>query len=147
MQHGWHDGRLMEVRSKKTRTDALVPMHPLWLAEIKKVPRRSVTLLYDRSGKPFTGTDRVQERLRRLMHKLGHVDDEGQLLYTFHGLGKNACCYLTELGLDEITISALVGKTPETVRHYAKRARTYMLARRAAGRVLAGKIEGLVGKN
>lgn len=146
MQHGWHDGRLMHVRSKKTDTPAVIPMHPLWLGEIGKVERKAVTLLYDRFGKPFSGPDRIQERIRRLMHKLGHVDDDGQLLYTFHGLSKNAICYLTELGLDENTIEAIVGKTPETIRHYAKEARRWMLAERAADTVIAGRIERLVGK-
>jgi integrase len=37
MQHGWHNGKIMEVRSKKTETKAAVPMHPIWLAEIAKV--------------------------------------------------------------------------------------------------------------
>lgn len=147
MQHGWHDGRLMHLRSKKTDTPALIPMHPLWLGEIGKVERKAVTLLYDRFGKPFSGPDRIQERIRRLMHKLGHVDNDGQLLYTFHGLSKNAICYLTELGLDENTIEAIVGKTPETIRHYAKEARRWMLAERAADTVIAGRIERLVGKN
>jgi predicted transcriptional regulator len=71
----------------------------------------------------------------------------GQALYTFHGLSKNAICYLTELGLDEATIAAIVGKTPETVRHYAKEARRWMLAERAASTVIAGRIDGLVGKS
>lgn len=140
MQHGWHDGSMMHVRSKKTRTDAFIPMHALWLAEIAKVPRKSVTLLYDRSGKPFTGTDRIQEQLRRLMHSLGCVDDQGQLLYTFHGLGKNACCYLAETGISTDEIAAIVGKTPQTVLHYSKRARTLMVARNAAERAVSGEI-------
>ena len=49
------------------------------------------------------------------------VDDKDQLLYTFQGLGKNACCYLTELGLSDAEVSAIAGETPETFRHYAKR--------------------------
>ena len=146
MQHGWHDRRIMRVTSKKTRTEAIVPMHPLWVAEIDHVEKKAVTLLYDRFGKPFTGPDRIQERLRRLMHRLGHVDADGQLLFTFHGLGKNACCYLTELGLDEATIASIVGKTPETVRHYAKQARRWMLAEAAAARVTGGQIASLVGR-
>jgi hypothetical protein len=143
MQHGWHNGKTMEIRSKKTETDAAVPMHPIWLAEIAKVPRKSVTLLYDRFGKPFSGTDRIQERLRRLMHTMGYLDDQKQLLYTFHGLGKNSCCYLTELGLSDTEISAVVVKTPETVRHYAKRARVLMIAQGASERVFVGRISGL----
>lgn len=146
MQHGWHDGRLMTLRSKKTDTPAVIPVHPLWLEEIGKVEKKAVTILYDRFGKPFTGPDRIQERIRRLMHELGHVDDDGQVLYTFHGLSKNAICYLTELGLDESTIEAIVGKTPETIRHYAKEARRWMLAERAAKRVIKGNFGNLVGR-
>jgi hypothetical protein len=147
MQHGWHDGRLMRLRSRKTDTGAVIPMHPLWLAEIAAVERKAVTLLYDRSGKPFRAPDRIQAQLRRLMRELGYVDADGQVLYTFHGLSKNAICYLTELGLDEGTIGAIVGKTAETVRHYAKEARRWMLAERAAATVIAGRIDGLVGKS
>ena len=145
MQHGWHDGHIMQLRHKKTDAHAAVPMHPLWLAEIKRLPRKSVTILYDRAGKPFADTDRLQASIRRLMHELGYVDDEGQLLYTFHGLGKNACCYLTELGLSDTEGSAITGKTPETFRYYAKQARVLMVARGAADRVIGGQIRGLVG--
>lgn len=145
MQHGWHDGHFMELRSKKTDTPAVIPMHPFWLAAIEAMPRSAVTLLYDRSGKPFTGPDRIQERIRRLMTDLGEVDEEGRARFTFHGLGKNAICYLTELGLSEDTISAITGKTPETVRYYAKNARRWMLARQAAPKVLRGRFGGLVG--
>lgn len=140
MQFGWIKDGIMHVRSKKTRTDAYIPMHALWLAEIKKVERKAVTLLYDRSGKPFSDTDRVQERLRRLMHGLGYVDDDGQLLYTFHGLGKNACCYLIEIGLTQDEVAAIVGKTPQTVAHYSKRARSLMIAKGAADRATSGEI-------
>jgi len=147
MQHGWHDRRMMNVRSKKTATGAFIPMHPLWLAEIDAVPKSAVTILYDRSGKPFADTDRLQAQVRRLMRDLGEVNERGLPLYTFHGLSKNAICYLTELGLDEGTIAAIVGKTPETVRHYAKEARRWMLAQRAAEAVIAGKIDGLVGRS
>lgn len=139
MQHGWHDGRIMEVSaSQKTQTYTPIPMAPEWIAEIKKLPRKAVTILYDRSGKPFADTDRLQASLRRLMRDLGFVGDDGVPLYTFHGLGKNACCYLAEQGLSDTEISAVTGKTPETVRHYAKRARAYMIALGAADRVTAG---------
>lgn len=138
MQHGWYDGRMMEMRSQKTDTYTVFPMAPEWLAEIKKNPRRAVTILYDRSGKPFADTDRLQATLRRLMRELGYVDDDNQALYSFHGLGKNACCYLTELGLSDTEISALTGKTPETVRKYAKRARLYMTALGAADKLASG---------
>lgn len=141
------DGQMIPLRSQKTKTVAAILMHPIWQEEIAKTEAKAVTILYDRFGRPFTGPDRIQERICRLMKKLGYVDGKGKPLYSFHGLSKNAICYLTELGLDEETIGAIVGKTPETVRHYAKEARLWMLAERAADTVIAGKIERLVGRN
>jgi hypothetical protein len=147
MQHGWHDRRMMRVpASVKTKTPANIPMHPMWLEALDRVERRAVTILYDRFGRPFSGTDRIQERLRRLMHSLGHVDEHDQLLYTFHGLSKNACCYLIETGLNEREVGDIVGKTAETVRHYAKQSNALMVAEGASARVISGRIAGLVGK-
>ncbi|CAM3239846.1 hypothetical protein [Sphingomonas zeae] len=141
MAHSWHDGRIMQIHGQqKTDVAVAIPMHPLWTAAIASMPKKATTLLYDRSGKPFSGPDRIQERLRRLMHKLGYVDDDRQLLYTFHGLRKNACCYLLELGLSDTEVGAILGMTPETVRHYGKRARVLVIAEGALERVTSGKI-------
>lgn len=148
MQHGWvrkeGGAAMMDVTSLKTKTLAYIPMHPVWAAAIRQMPRKAVTILYDRAGKPFSDTDRIQDRLRRLMHDLGYVDAQGQLLYTFHGLGKNACCYLAEMGLSDSEGAIIVGKTPETFRHYAKNARGLMIAKGAAERVTTGPILGFV---
>lgn len=140
MQHGWIKNGVLELSSQKTDTYTPIPVDSAWTAEIRKLPRKSVTILYDRAGKPFADTDRLQAQLRRLMRELGFVDDDGVPLYSFHGLGKNACCYLTELGLSDTEISAITGKTPETVRHYAKRARLYTVALGAAEKIAAAKI-------
>lgn len=138
MQHGWHDGRMMELRHKKTDVYAVVPMHGLWLDELAKHPRRAVTLLYDRSGKPFSDPEPIQARIRRLMKQLGHVGPDGQALYTFHGLRKNACCYLLELGLSDTEAGAILGMDPKTVRLYGRQAQVYMIAAGAASRVIRG---------
>lgn len=128
IQHGWLKTGIMELSQVKTDVDVAVPVHPWWREEIAKVERRAVTLLYDRAGKPFKSEDRIQQRMRVLMRELGHVDDNDQLLYTFHGLRKNACCYLLETGMSDTDVGAILGMTPETVRHYGKRARAYMIA-------------------
>lgn len=128
IRHNWLNGGIMELSQVKTDVDVAVPVHPWWREEIGKIEKKAVTLLYDRSGKPFASEDRIQERIRRLMHDIGHVDDENQLLYTFHGLRKNACCYLLETGLSDTDVGAILGMTPETVRHYGKRVRAYMIA-------------------
>jgi integrase len=128
IRHNWLTGGIMELSQVKTDVEVAVPIHPWWKEEMAKVEKKAVTLLYDRFGRPFASEDRIQERIRRLMHDLGHVDDDDQLLYTFHGLRKNACCYLLETGLSDTDVGAILGMTPETVRHYGKRARAYMIA-------------------
>jgi DNA-binding CsgD family transcriptional regulator len=144
IEHKWLDSGFMELSQLKTDVDVAVPVHPWWREEIAKVPRRVVkTILYDRFGRPFSGTDRIQERMRRLMHNLGYVDADEQLLYTFHGLRKNSCCYLLELGLSDTQVGAILGMTPETVRHYGKRARALVIAKTAAKAMLSEKRIGL----
>jgi integrase len=139
MQHGWHDGAMMQFTTEKRKVDVAVPMHPLWLAEIAKVPRKAVTILYDRSGKPFASRRTLGERIRDLMKAIGH---EG---YSFHGLRKNAACYLAELGLSDTEIGAICGMTPETVRHYTKRKRAFMIARGVAEKVKGGRVLSIAG--
>lgn len=134
MQHGWPKGGIMEMTQEKTGKDVAFPVHPWWIEEMAKLPRRAVTMLYDRSGRPFTSTEAIQSRIRRLMN------DIGQTGYTFHGLRKNACCYLLELGLSDGQVGALLGMSPEMVRHYGKRARALMIARGVARKVTRGKI-------
>lgn len=137
MQHGWHDGSLMQFVASKNKVDVAVPMHPLWLEELGKMPRRSVTLLYDRSGKPFASTKALQERIRSLLQGIGVTG------FSFHGLRKNAACYLAELGLSDGEIGAICGMTPQTVLHYTKRKRALMIARGAADRVKRGDVLSL----
>lgn len=148
MQHGWHDGRIMEFVTSKTGTHVAVPMHPLWTAELASVPRKAVTLLYDATGKPYGSTGTVQARVRRLMEAIGsptYISNGRERGYSFHGLRKNAACYLKELGLSDLEIGSICGMTAETVRHYTKRARALMVARGAAERIVKGDVVALKG--
>lgn len=135
MQHNWHDGRIMEFTASKNKADVAVPMHPLWLAEIAKVEKRSTTILYDRMGRPFKNAKAIEERMRDLMATIGETRQ-----FVFHGLRKNAACYLAEMGLNDSEIGAIVGMTPATVRHYTKRSRAYMVACGVAERVTRGDV-------
>lgn len=160
MQYGWISGGIMEFTQQKRRRDGslkdvAVPMHTFWTDELQKLPRKSVTLLYERTGRPFKTTGAVQERLRALMAKdpvqeviadlvAREVIAEGTT-FSFHGLRKNACCYLLELGLSDTEVGSILGMSPEMVRHYGKRARALMIARGAADRVTGGKIMSFAG--
>ena len=135
IQHNWLKTGIMELSQVKTGVQVAVPVHPWWREEIAKIERRSTTVLYDRSGKPFSDGEALQERMRDLMKRLGFVDETGKALYTCHGLRKNACCYLLETGMSDTDVGAILGMTPETVRHYGKRARAYMIAVKAAEKV------------
>ena len=141
-----------QVKKRKggVTKDVAVPMHSFWLEELAKLPRRSVTLLYERSGAPFKTTAAIQERLRKLMSEPAVQEVIADLVaremigedasFSFHGLRKNACCYLVECGINDSEIGEILGMSPEMVRHYSKRARALMVARGAADRMTGGKI-------
>ncbi len=158
MQYGWVRDGIMQFTQQKVRRggitkDVAIPMHPFWVEELAKLPRRSVTLLYERTGAPFKTTAAVQERLRALMDKPAVVVVLADLTaretivegatFTFHGLRKNACCYQLECGLNDSEVGEILGMSPEMVRHYGKRARALMIARGASDRVLTGNINPL----
>jgi integrase len=149
MEHDWHDGKIMQfvtskaVGKKGKGVHVAIPMHPFWLGEIARVPRIGHTLIYDRRGKPFSSPKAIQERMRRLMRSIGSpkYDSNGKSrLYSFHGLRKNAACYLAELGLNDSEIGAVCGMTPETVRHYTKRARSFMIALGVSEKITRGDV-------
>jgi integrase len=152
MQYGWVKDGIMEFTQQKIRRggitkDVAVPMHSFWLEELAKLPRRSVTLLYERTGAPFKTTAAIQERLRALMAQPAVREVHADLVaremiaedatFTFHGLRKNACCYLLERGLNDNEVGEILGMSPEMVRHYGKRARALMVAKGAEGRLRA----------
>jgi len=161
MQYGWigADGIMAFAQQKRRRggviKEVAVPMHPFWVEELGKLPRKSVTLLYERTGTPFKTTAAIQERLRALMAKeevqsvitdlVARETIAPETKFTFHGLRKNACCYLIECGLNEQQIGEMLGMSPDMVRHYGKRARALMVARSAAKQMTGGKIVPIAG--
>lgn len=134
LQHSWIRDGICELEQEKTGVLAAFPIHPMLSAAIDEQPRRSLTILYDRSGQPYATEEPLQAQLRRLMSDLGATG------YSFHGLRKNACCYLLELGLSDATVGGLLGMSASTVRHYGKRTRALMLARAAAPAVTTATI-------
>jgi len=68
------------------------------------------------------------------------------LVLTFHGLRKNACCYLIKLGLNDSEVGQMLGMLPEMVRYEGKRSRALMVARSTADRVTGAKSCPCLGK-
>ncbi len=55
------------LRQGKTGKHAAIPMHPQWVAEIDTIPRRAVTILYDRFGKPFSDVENIRKRINTVL--------------------------------------------------------------------------------
>lgn len=84
--------------------------------------------------------EEVQQVLADLAAR--EVINEGQT-FVFHGLRKNACCNLLELGLSDTQVGSMLGMSPKMVRHYGKRARALMTAKSAADFVKGGRVVSL----
>jgi Phage integrase family. len=157
MQYGWIQDDIMSFEQQKTGVPVSIPLHPLWKEELARLPRRSVTLVYDRQGKPFGTTGAVQSRIRALMAHEAVQEVIADMVaretvkpdtdFVLHGLRKNACCYLLELGLSDNQIGSMLGMSPKMVRHYGKRARALMIAKTAAESVRSGTLIQLGGLN
>lgn len=139
VQHKWLEGGVLEYTASKNKKEVAIPVHPLLTAEIAKLSRKAVTVLYDRSGRPFSSRKTLSERIRDLMVAIGEPN------YSFHGLRKNAACYLAEMGMTDTDIGSMLAMTSDTVRHYTKQKRAYMVARRAASAVRRGDVLQLKG--
>lgn len=157
MRHNWHDGRIMELQQGKTAKSTAFPMHPLWPAEIAKVERKAVTILYDRSGRPFQSLATLRERIGDLLDKpevqaaLEEAIADGDLppgsRLVPHGLRKNAACYLFEAGATEEEIGVLCGMSPDTVRHYTNRINVRRIAERIGSSASGAKLQVIPGLN
>ncbi len=149
MEYEWIEDGIFSFQQQKTGVDVSVPLHQGLLDELKKLPKRAPTLIYERTGRPFGTTGAIQSRIRDLMampsvravlndlrarRVIGSKDR-----FVFHGLRKNACCYLLELGLSDTQVGSMLGMSPQMVRHYGKRARALMIARGAAESMASGK--------
>ncbi len=154
IQHSWIAHNICTVeRQSKTKVSASVPVHPMWAEAIASIPRRADTLLYDRAGQPFTSPEPIQAAMRRIMSTAevreairvaaGRGECSETDRFVFHGLRKNACCYLTELGLNDSQVGGMLGMSAEMVRYYSRRRRSLMLARSGFDTVLSGNVAGL----
>lgn len=125
---------LLTIEQAKTGKTVHVPVHPEWRAAIDALPRKAITILYDRSGAPFKETERLQRTIRALMVNIGA---EG---HSFHGLRKNAANWLAELELTPHQIAAVTGMSLGMAEHYTKGIQARNLARGVAERMAGAKV-------
>lgn len=120
MQWGHIKDNRIAVTQQKTGKEVWIPLHQDLIARLATVERKSVFLLYNRYGQPFT-PDALRERLRLLMSKIGED-------YNYHGLRKNAVNALLEAGATTFEVMSITGHTPQMLEHYAKRVQVRDLA-------------------
>lgn len=143
LQHNWICDGFLQFTTSKNNADVAIPVEPLWLAEIDRLPKTCKTILYDRSNSPFSNAKALRGRIHALMEDLGrpsYISNGSEKVFSFHGLRKNAACYFAERGLNDSEIGTLCGMTPETVRHYTKRARSLIIAKSVADKITRGDV-------
>jgi len=157
MRHNWISGGIMQFTQEKKKKRVAIPMHPLWQAEIAKHPKKAVTILYDRSGKPFGDDATLRERINDMMaqppvqravaESISAGDCPPDAKFTFHGLRKNGACLLKEWGMTDEDIDGIAGMGVDMVRHYTRHVRVRRNAERLAETVAGGKLLSLKGGN
>ena len=150
MRRNWISGGIMQLTQEKTKKQVAIPMHPLWTAEIAKIEARAVTILHDRSGKPFSEDATLRERINDLMagpavqaaiaESIAAGECPADARFTFHGLRKNGACLLKEWGMTDEEIDAIAGMGVDMVRHYTRHVRVRRIAERLAGTIAGGTL-------
>ncbi len=111
------DGDVIEVKQSKTGKTVWIPIHRELRAELSRVPRKSVFILWNHQ--------QGQMRPNVIRRRLGSGD------FTPHGLRKNAVNALLEAGCSTAEVSAITGQSLPMVAHYARGVNTKRLAKSA----------------
>lgn len=117
---------LIYLRQQKTRTELVIPVHPVLDAALKAYPAKGLHLIGDSAGRPIT-RDALTKWLGRAIADAGLPDE-----CVPHGLRKAAMRRLAERGADVKQIAAVSGhKSLREVQRYTDAANQITLSRRA----------------
>jgi len=127
----WDDieGGLIAVTQNKTNKKLWIPMHNQLRPVVNVIPRRSLTILTNSRGKPWTvmgfkaswSTELNRSDMRMLREKER----------VFHGLRKSAVIFLLEAGCTDAEVAAVTGQSRQMVEHYSRQINQKKLAARA----------------
>jgi hypothetical protein len=111
---GISDGFLSVVQ-QKTGKKLRIPMHKDLRAVLQEIPKRTVTVLSNTYGQPWTSdgfrTSWGKELDRKAMAPLRKAG------LVFHGLRKSAVVFLLEAGCTDAEVSAITGQLLQMVEH------------------------------
>jgi len=120
---------LIAVRQGKTGKSLLIPIHRRLAAILAGVPRRSVYVLTNSRGLPWTvmgfkaswATELNRPQMKELRERR----------LVFHGLRKSAVVTLLEAGATDAEVAAITGQSREMVAHYSRQVNQRRLAAKA----------------
>jgi len=110
-------------KTKKTRGEMIIPLHPLLSAELDRHNRDLRTILLRDDGKSFD-----ERTLRKTLQDW--AAGQGEKIVP-HGLRKNAVNALLEVGCSVAQTAAISGQSLQMVEHYARLRSQSKLARSA----------------
>ncbi|PRX33963.1 Site-specific recombinase XerD [Meinhardsimonia xiamenensis] len=118
----------IEVRQGKTGSRLWIPFTPRLAAYLARLPRRGMTIVCGRDGRPVTYHYAAAE-IRRIRDRIGALD------YTIHGWRYTAAAELAAAGCSDDEIQAITGhKALAMVAKYAGPSRQEARARAAQAR-------------
>jgi integrase len=114
----WSDveSGLISVEQSKTGKKLRITAHRELLQILQEVPKRSVTVLTNRRGAPWT-KDGFKSSWSKEMSRPEMEPLKGLV---FHGLRKSAVVFLLEAGCTDAEVSAITGQSRQMVEHYAR---------------------------
>ena len=99
------------VVQEKTQTKVWIPVHRDLKPILDAIPKRSITVLTNRAGEPWTSSG------FRATWRKDKANPEGLV---FHGLRKSSVVFLLEAGCTDAEVSAITGQSRGMVEHYAR---------------------------
>lgn len=125
-----YDGEGLTVRQGKTGKVVYAPCTALLRGRLRKLDKKSTTILTNRSGKPWTA-----DGFRSMFHKA--KADAGVSEMRFHDLRGTFCTRLAECGATDSEINAITGHSDGSQLQSTYLARTKELARSAIAKLEA----------
>jgi integrase len=124
----WSDVRDdgVNVIQEKTNTKLWIPLHKDLAAVLKAIPRRSINILTNSRGLPWTASG-FRASWRKMMEDL-EMPQGVPMRLVFHGLRKSAVVFLFEAGCTTAEVAAITGQSQKMVEHYSKQVNQKKLA-------------------
>ena len=114
----WSDcaSEVISVVQEKTGKKLRIPMHRDLKGVLSEIPKRSLTVLSNSAGKPWT-SDGFRASWGKQLRRIEMQPLKGLV---YHGLRKSAVVFLLEAGCTGAEVAAITGQSMQMVEHYGR---------------------------